>query len=99
VDAGWTVAEARARLPELIAAAARGPQRVFRRKRPAAVVVSPEMFDELVAARAENGGGTIADAFAEVRGLGWRLDIPRRRNRTSDFGEGVGDRGKRRVSG
>ncbi len=77
----WTVGEARANLPELFKAAAERPQRVFRRKEPAAVIVSPAEFAELAALR----GGTIAEAFAELRGLGARLAVSPRRDRKNAF--------------
>jgi PHD/YefM family antitoxin component YafN of YafNO toxin-antitoxin module len=76
------VGEARANLPELFKAAAERPQRVFRRKEPAAVIVSPEEFAELAALRTD---GTIAEAFTELRGLGARLETPRRRDRRNAF--------------
>jgi prevent-host-death family protein len=78
----WTVGEARANLPKLLKAAGRRPQRVFRRKEPAAVIVSPEEFAELSALKATK---TIADAFAELRQLGGRLESPRRRDRRNTF--------------
>jgi PHD/YefM family antitoxin component YafN of YafNO toxin-antitoxin module len=78
----WTVGEARANLPELFKAAAQRPQRVFRRKEPAAVIVSPEEFAELAALRTE---GTIAEAFAELREIGARLEVPPRRDRRNSF--------------
>jgi prevent-host-death family protein len=78
----WTVGEARANLPALLKAAAHRPQRVFRRKEPAAVIVSPEEFAELAALRAE---GTIAEAFAELRALGAPLETPARRDRRNAF--------------
>jgi PHD/YefM family antitoxin component YafN of YafNO toxin-antitoxin module len=78
----WTVGEARANLPQLIKAAGRRPQRVFRRKEPAAVIVSPGEFAELAALKTDE---TIADAFAELRGLGARLETPPRRDRRNTF--------------
>jgi PHD/YefM family antitoxin component YafN of YafNO toxin-antitoxin module len=78
----WTVGEARANLPGVFKAAAKRPQRVFRRKEPAAVIVSPAEFAELAALRAE---GTIAEAFAELRELGARLEVLPRRDRRNAF--------------
>jgi prevent-host-death family protein len=84
----WTVAEARARLPELFKAAARQPQRVFRRTDPAAVIVSPGEFEELSALRTESEQETIADAFAELRNLGAGLEVIERRDRKNGFMDG-----------
>jgi PHD/YefM family antitoxin component YafN of YafNO toxin-antitoxin module len=88
----WTVGEARAHLPELFKAAGHQPQRVFRRKQPAAVVVSPSEFEELAALRTESEEQTLADAFAELRGfedgLNVGLEVPQRCDRKSGFPDG-----------
>ena len=56
----WTVAEAKARLSELIASAATaGPQQITRNGKPAAVVVSVEEWE-----RKTRRTGTLADFFA-----------------------------------
>ena len=56
----WTVAEAKARLSELISrAATAGPQRITRNGKPAAVVVSVEEWE-----RKTRREGTLADFFA-----------------------------------
>lgn len=56
----WTVAEAKARLSELIArAAAAGPQQITRNGKPAAVVVSVDEWE-----RKTRREGTLADFFA-----------------------------------
>jgi hypothetical protein len=83
----WSVAEARARLPAVFAAAVREPQEVYRRDKAVAVVVSPRAFGELEAGRVERATGTIADAFAELRNLRGRLPVPRRRSRSNSFDE------------
>jgi prevent-host-death family protein len=85
----WTVGEARARLPELFKAAARQPQRVFRRTEPAAVVVSPDEFEKLDALRNESEKETLADAFAALRALDAGLEIPQRRDRKNSFADDV----------
>jgi PHD/YefM family antitoxin component YafN of YafNO toxin-antitoxin module len=77
----WSVAEARAKLPEVFAAAAREPQTIFRHTEPAAVVVAPRTFLALEARRAERERETLADAFAGLRRLAaGPLALPRRRN-------------------
>jgi PHD/YefM family antitoxin component YafN of YafNO toxin-antitoxin module len=77
----WSVAEARANLPEVFAAAAHEPQPIFRHNEPAAVVVAPREYVALAARRAERERQTIADAFAALRRLtAGPLALPRRRN-------------------
>jgi PHD/YefM family antitoxin component YafN of YafNO toxin-antitoxin module len=77
----WSVAEARANLPEVFAAAAHEPQAIFRHNEPAAVVVAPRTFLALEARRAERERETLADAFAALRRLAaGPLALPRRRN-------------------
>ena len=77
----WSVAEARANLPEVFAAAAHEPQAIFRHNEPAAVVVAPRTFLALEARRAERERETLADAFAGLRRLAaGPLALPRRRN-------------------
>jgi|HubBroStandDraft_6_1064221.scaffolds.fasta_scaffold1222957_3 hypothetical protein len=84
----WTVGQARARLPELFKAAIREPQRVFRRKEAAAVVVSPQEFEELSALKIASSQETLSDAFAELRELDRGLEIAPRRDRKNGFADG-----------
>jgi PHD/YefM family antitoxin component YafN of YafNO toxin-antitoxin module len=77
----WSVAEARANLPEVFAAAVHEPQAIFRHHEPAAVVVAPREFVALAARRAERERETVGDAFAALRRLAaGSLALPRRRN-------------------
>ena len=82
----WSVAEARAKLPRVFAAAAEEPQAVYRHDTPVAVVVSPRTFAALEAERLERRRETVGDAFAELRALDARgLVVPPRRNRANLF--------------
>jgi len=73
----WSVAEARAKLPDVFAAAAHEPQAIFRHGEPAAVVLTPREFLTLDARRAERE--TLADTFAALRRLrAGALALPRR---------------------
>ena len=82
----WSVADARANLPDVFAAAAREPQAVYRHDEAVGVVVSPRDFAVLDAERRTREGQTIADAFAVLRGLDARLPpVPRRRDRANAF--------------
>jgi hypothetical protein len=62
--AKWTIARARQQLPALIGAAAREPQRVYRRDKLVAAVVSPELAEGLAAARPG-----LAESLAELQEL------------------------------
>jgi hypothetical protein len=62
--AKWTIARARQELPALIGAAAREPQRVYKRDKLVAAVVSPEIAEELAV---EKRG--LADSLAELQQL------------------------------
>jgi len=67
----WSVAEAKARFSELIAAAHdRGPQVVTRHGRPVAVLLSPAEFEQAEAAMPPSDGDTLGDwLFApDIRG-------------------------------
>ena len=76
----WSVAEARANLPEVFAAAATEPQAIFRHHEPAAIVIAPRDFVALDVGRAARERRTIADAFAALRALAGPVALPRRRN-------------------
>lgn len=62
----WTVAEAKAKLSEVIAnAGEHGVQVITRRGRPAAIVISPKRWSELA-----HQPATLAEIMAPVRGFG-----------------------------
>ena len=73
----WTVAEAKAKLSEVIERArAAGPQTVTRNGRPAVVVVAAEEWE-----RKTKREGTLADFFARSPLAGSKVKIERRRDR------------------
>lgn len=85
----WSVAQARARLSELLDAAAhQGPQPITNRGRPVAVVVSAEEYAAFREWR-ERPDETLADALREVSELcaeeGYSLEPPPRRDRPDAF--------------
>jgi PHD/YefM family antitoxin component YafN of YafNO toxin-antitoxin module len=88
----WSVAEARAHLPELFEAAAREPQQVFRRREAAAVVVSPGEFKNwMMLARREQRQPSIEDAFALLRAEeASEFETPERRDRENAFAVDLG---------
>lgn len=76
----WSVAEARAKLPDVFAAAGAEPQAIYRHNEPVGIVVSPREFVALDAERRARAGRTLGDAFSELRALLPRgLPLPRRR--------------------
>ena len=79
----WSVADAKARLSEVIdGAIERGPQAITRNGRPAAVVVSAEEW-----ARKTRRKGTLAEFFAAspLRGSGIELERPEGGSREVDL--------------
>ena len=80
----WSVAEAKARLSELMQQAREQPQTIERRGRPLVVVVSVEQFEG-----SDDGARWQAflEASQEIRAAGGgNLHLPRRAGRRSPFG-------------
>jgi hypothetical protein len=81
----WTIATARQHLPELVGMAAREPQRVYRRDKLVAAVVSPELADEVENLRRP----TLAMKLVELQRLcaedNYELTAPPRRDRANPF--------------
>jgi hypothetical protein len=81
----WTIATARQHLPEMVGRAAREPQLVYRRDKLVAVVVSPDLADEVVNLRRPS----LAMKLAELQRLcaeeGYALSAPPRRDRANPF--------------
>ena len=79
----WTIATARQHLPELVGLAAHEPQRVYRRDRLVAAVVSPQLADEIEAVQRP----TLATKLAELQRLcaddGYELAAPPRQDRAN----------------
>jgi hypothetical protein len=90
----WTIATARQRLPELIKSAAREPQRVYRRDKLVAAVVSPELAQQ-IAKRP-----TVAEAFAELQRIcaeeSYELPVVPRTTRPNPFAPNARTRKRKR---
>ncbi|MBI2896154.1 MAG: type II toxin-antitoxin system Phd/YefM family antitoxin [Deltaproteobacteria bacterium] len=91
----WKVADAKAKLSEVLHEAARRPQVIASRGREVAVVVSMEQYAELLRSRGRQAPrARLAEflRFAEqLRGRGGAtLILPRRRARRSPFSDEVG---------
>ena len=78
----WSVAEAKAKLSQVIEQARAAPQTITRNGRPAAVVVSIEEWD-----RRTSRSGTLADflAASPLRGSGLAVERGRDRPRDVDL--------------
>lgn len=77
---GWTVADAKARLSELIDRAQSDPQVITRHGKPSAVVVSAEEW-----ARKTERKGTLAEFLLASPLCGAELDLERVRDRPRDL--------------
>jgi hypothetical protein len=79
----WTIATARQHLPEVIGLAAREPQRLYRRDKLVAAVVSPELADKV----ADRDRPSLAATLAELQRLcaeeDYTLTAPPRRGRSN----------------
>jgi prevent-host-death family protein len=85
----WSVTEAKQRFSELLRSATKEPQTIMSRSRPVAVVVAVDTFEEFEAWRARRKARSVGEAFAELgsltAGSGYRLELPRRRDRHDGF--------------
>lgn len=85
----WSVAEAKQRLSALLRDSVRAPQKIYNRSRLVGVVVDPLSFEKFAAWRKQYEAGNIAEALSELRSIcaedGYRLRVPRRRNRANAF--------------
>ena len=93
----WTIATARQHLPALIAASAREPQKVYRRNKLVAAVVSPEAL-EAVAVDAKR---TLGDWAAELQRIcaeeNYTLPVAPRHDRPNAFVKVHGGPARKRL--
>ena len=89
----WNVAAAKQQLSQVLRDALQEPQTIYSHSRPVAVVVGGEMFEEFKAWQTERSARTVGATFAELRslagGAGYRLAIPRRKDRRNTFARGT----------
>lgn len=83
----WTVAQARQRLAEVLKAASREPQPIYRRDELMAVVVDGGTFEEFEAWRRGRAQPCLAEKMSELRELlgGEELALPSRQDRRNPF--------------
>lgn len=85
----WKLGQAKQSLSEVVELAAHEPQRIFKRDKPAVFVVDFAMYQQFAEFRAELSARSIADAFADLRGImareRYELPVPARTNRKRSF--------------
>jgi hypothetical protein len=81
----WTIATARQHLPKLIGMAAGEPQRVYRRDKLVAAVVSPDLADEIVSRRRPGLAAKLAELQQLCAEENYELATPVRRDRANPF--------------
>lgn len=85
----WTIGLARKNFSGVLRAAEHAPQRIYNRKRLAAVVVPPSMLPGFGVSVTPSRPRTIAEIFAPAREIagrtGWTLPVTRRTNRPNAF--------------
>jgi hypothetical protein len=81
----WTIATARQHLPKLIGMAAREPQRVYRRDKLVAVLVSPELADQVETLRRPRLAAKLAELQQLCAEENYELTAPARRDRPNPF--------------
>ena len=81
----WRIGEAKQRFSELIRRSGSEPQEIYNRSRLVAVVVSPDLLEEIRRLRPEQPTPTLAETFSELREIcveeGYELEIGERRDR------------------
>jgi len=92
----WTIATARQNLTKLIGMAAREPQRVYRRDKLVAAVVSPELADQVETVRRSRLAAKLAEPPQLCADEDYALMVPVRRDRPDPFAARRGTRRARR---
>jgi hypothetical protein len=85
----WTVSSARQNFPNLLAAAVREPQAIYRRKCLVAKVIEPSTASKLAEQRSDDKKRTVGAAFARLRAVcaDEHYELPKalRRDRNNAF--------------
>ncbi|MYN64787.1 MAG: type II toxin-antitoxin system Phd/YefM family antitoxin [Acidobacteria bacterium] len=87
----WRIAEAKQQFSEVVRRSGDAPQKIYRRDRLVAVVVSPDVLATIEAVRGRQSPRTLADAFSDVRSAcleeRYELELPERRDREAWEGD------------
>ena len=83
----WRIAEAKQQFSEVVRRSGDVPQKIYRRDRLVAAVVSPDALAAIEAVRRQQSPRTLADAFSSIRSAcleeRYELELPERRDRES----------------
>lgn len=81
----WRIAEAKQQFSEVVRRSGDAPQKIYRRDRLVAAVVSPDVLATVEAVRRQQSPRTLADTLSELRAAcqeeRYELELPERRNR------------------
>lgn len=81
----WRIGEAKQRFSEVVRRSGTEPQEIYNRDRLVAVVVSPDLLQEIQRLQRKRSVRTLAETFSEVRELcteeGYELETGERRDR------------------
>lgn len=87
----WHIAEAKQQFSELVRRSGEAPQKIYRRDRLVAAVVSPDVLATIEEVRRRQSSRTLAEAFSDVRAAcreeRYELQLPERRDRNAWPGE------------
>ena len=87
----WRIAEAKQQFSEVVRRAGDAPQKIYRRDRLVAAVVSPDVLATLEAVSRQQSSPTLADALSDIRSAcleeRYELALPERRDREAWLGD------------
>jgi len=90
----WGIAEAKQRFSAVVRASQEEAQMIYNRDRRVAAVLGGTTLDAFLDWHERHRGRTLADAFAELRGLaaeeGFTFEAPPRRDRANPFADEEG---------
>ena len=96
-EATWGIAEAKQRFSAVVRAAEEEVQMIYNRDRRVAAVVGGTTLDAFLGWHERHRGRSLADAFAELRGLaaedGFTFEAPVRSDRANPFAGDGGEEG------
>ena len=87
----WRIAEAKQQFSEVVRRSGDAPQKIYRRDRLVAAVVSPDVLAAIETVRRQQSPLTLADAFSDVRSAcleeRYELEFPERQDRKAWLGD------------
>jgi hypothetical protein len=87
----WRIAEAKQQFSEVVRRSGDAPQKIYRRDRLVAAVVSPDALATIEEAGRRQSSRSLAEAFSDIRAAcleeRYDLPLPERRDREAWFGD------------